>query len=431
MTDWSPPRTPRVQISRVPHLPGLDGMRALAVVAVMIYHANHNWLHGGFLGVEVFFVISGYLITLLLIAEHERTGGVDLKQFWLRRARRLLPALFVMLALLMVYLALFKSVARGRVRGDIIGGSATSATGTRSGWAPAYTASEDFAPLRHLWSLAVEEQFYLVWPLVMVAILRRGGRPAAAVALWLFGVSLFDHGGDGAAVRVGRHQLDLQPGRTPTATGSSPAAASASTTRCTSARSHVPGADARRRVRDGVASDGDHARPDARRGRQLDVLAVVVAASPACGWCTSPIRRSTILTGSRFDSVAVPRRHLPHRVFTLFVIAAVTHQRSMLGHAARQPSVLTGSAPAATGCTCTTGRSTRSSAGGRQDAERCGSSCSRWVSPSLITEASYPLRRDADAQGCDRRVVARRAPPTVPSRPSRDAGSSPDSGSSR
>ena len=78
--------------------PGLDGMRALAVVAVMLYHANHTWLGGGFLGVEVFFVISGYLITLLLIGEYQRKGRIELGQFWKRRARRLLPALIVMLA---------------------------------------------------------------------------------------------------------------------------------------------------------------------------------------------------------------------------------------------------------------------------------------------------------------------------------------------
>ena len=83
--EWDPPRQ---AISRVPYLPGLDGMRALAVLAVMVYHANPSWLPGGFLGVEVFFVISGYLITLLLIAEKERTGGVRLGAFWLRRARR-------------------------------------------------------------------------------------------------------------------------------------------------------------------------------------------------------------------------------------------------------------------------------------------------------------------------------------------------------
>ena len=87
--EWDPPRQ---AISRVPYLPGLDGMRGLAVAAVMVYHANPSWLPGGFLGVEVFFVISGYLITLLLIGEHERTGRVDLRDFYVRRARRLLPA---------------------------------------------------------------------------------------------------------------------------------------------------------------------------------------------------------------------------------------------------------------------------------------------------------------------------------------------------
>ena len=87
--EWDPPRR---AISRVPYLPGLDGMRALSVAAVMVYHANPSWLPGGFLGVEVFFVISGYLITLLLIGEHERTGRVDLRGFYGRRARRLLPA---------------------------------------------------------------------------------------------------------------------------------------------------------------------------------------------------------------------------------------------------------------------------------------------------------------------------------------------------
>ena len=126
-------------ISRVPYLPGLDGMRALAVVAVMVYHANSAWLPGGFLGVEVFFVISGYLITLLLIGEHERTGAVNLGHFWMRRARRLLPALFVMLV------AASRSAPRcsgattlGKLRGDVIAALALRArTGTRSGSARA------------------------------------------------------------------------------------------------------------------------------------------------------------------------------------------------------------------------------------------------------------------------------------------------------
>ena len=105
---WATRRRQRRTLSSVPYLRGLDGMRALAVIAVMVYHANSAWLPGGFIGVEVFFVISGYLITLLLIGEHERSGRISLGQFYLRRARRLLPALFMMLALVIVYTALFK-----------------------------------------------------------------------------------------------------------------------------------------------------------------------------------------------------------------------------------------------------------------------------------------------------------------------------------
>src|SRR6188474_72856 len=108
-------------LSDVPYLPGLDGMRALAVVAVMVYHANHTWLPGGFLGVEIFFVISGYLITLLLIGEHERKGRISLKRFWMRRARRLLPALVVLLVGAAIYLAFVNRAPQGQARGDFVG----------------------------------------------------------------------------------------------------------------------------------------------------------------------------------------------------------------------------------------------------------------------------------------------------------------------
>ena len=171
-------------------MPGLDGMRALAVVAVMVYHANRTWLHGGFLGVEVFFVISGYLITLLLIAEHERNDRIDLKGFWKRRFRRLLPALYVMLAALIVYVAFFKRIAQGRIRGDVIAGIAYVSNWYQIWVGAGYTANEAFAPLRHLWSLAVEEQFYIIWPLVMLVILRRAGKQLPRVAMWLFGVAV-------------------------------------------------------------------------------------------------------------------------------------------------------------------------------------------------------------------------------------------------
>ncbi len=177
----------RAHISRVPYLPGLDGMRAIAVVAVMIYHANSSWLPGGFLGVEMFFVISGYLITLLLIAERERTYRISLVDFWLRRARRLLPAMFLLMGLLTVWTALFERDALGQLRGDVLAGFFYVSNWYQVWVGLGYTSAGDFAPLRHLWSLAVEEQFYLIWPLVMVAFLgRTGTRRIANFSRWLF-----------------------------------------------------------------------------------------------------------------------------------------------------------------------------------------------------------------------------------------------------
>ena len=141
----------------MPYLPGPDGMRALAVIAVMVYPANHTWLRGGFLGVEVFFVISGYLITLLIIGEKERTGRVSLRHFWLRRARRLLPALFTMLGALGIYMALFDRRPMGATRGDFVGGIFYGSNWYQIWVGQGYTDFEAMAPLRHLWSLAVEE----------------------------------------------------------------------------------------------------------------------------------------------------------------------------------------------------------------------------------------------------------------------------------
>jgi peptidoglycan/LPS O-acetylase OafA/YrhL len=182
--------TPSSGLSRVPYLPGLDGLRAIAVVAVMIYHANHTWLRGGFLGVEVFFVISGYLITLLIIGEDERDGGVNLAQFWLRRARRLLPALYVMMAALMLYITAFYAEVRASTRGDFVAGLLYVSNWYQIFVGQGYASSEAFVPLRHLWSLAVEEQFYLLWPLVMVAILRRGRHRLPQMGVKLIGASV-------------------------------------------------------------------------------------------------------------------------------------------------------------------------------------------------------------------------------------------------
>lgn len=157
----------------VPYVPALDGLRALAVIAVVVYHANHEWLGGGFLGVEVFFVVSGYLITLLLTAERERTGTVSLREFWIRRARRLLPALFVLLAGAIIWCALFDRERLGMLRGDVVSGLLYGANWFQIWTGSSYTSDLAFAPLRHLWSLGVEEQWYIVWPLVVAVATRR------------------------------------------------------------------------------------------------------------------------------------------------------------------------------------------------------------------------------------------------------------------
>ncbi len=192
LTAAAPLTAPAVseQISRVPYLPGLDGLRAIAVVSVMLYHANSTWLSGGFLGVEVFFVISGYLITLLLISEKERTGRVRLGQFWFRRARRLLPALFLMMGGLTIYMAMFDRRPMGQTRGDLLAGTFYVSNWFQVWAGHSYTAAEAFAPLRHLWSLAVEEQFYLLWPLIMVLILRYRSNRLPRVAMWLVAISI-------------------------------------------------------------------------------------------------------------------------------------------------------------------------------------------------------------------------------------------------
>jgi len=333
MTGSAPPRTYPGQISRVPQMPGLDGLRAIAVVAVMVYHADPGWLHGGFLGVEVFFVISGYLITLLLIAEHERSGRIDLRQFWLRRFRRLLPALFVMLGLLMVYLAIGFRQAQGRTRGDIVGAIAYVSNWYQIWVGAGYTAAEAFAPLRHLWSLAVEEQFYLVWPLVMLALMARGRDRLPKVAVWLAGIALvitvavavlfvpgdIDSSCDAGDAR-GYWQIAgrcisvndaLYLGTFSRAGGILLGAAFAMVWR--------PFAIARGPLRG--------------KGRQLDVLALVgLVVLGLQAWrlhLAEPAE--TILTGSRFDPWLFRGGFLVTALATLLVIAAITHRGAITG----------------------------------------------------------------------------------------------------
>src|SRR5829696_74660 len=164
--------TPEVRLS---YSPGLDGLRAIAVVAVLLYHADLSWIPGGFLGVEVFFVISGYLITALLLAEWHQKGTINLKDFWLRRARRLLPALYVLLVVTLTYAVVFLPGEVAGLRAEVL-----AAVGYVTNWYLIFGQQSYFesvgrpSVLQHLWSLAVEEQFYLVWPIVLAVGLGLG-----------------------------------------------------------------------------------------------------------------------------------------------------------------------------------------------------------------------------------------------------------------
>jgi peptidoglycan/LPS O-acetylase OafA/YrhL len=163
--------------SALPYLPGIDAMRAVAVLAVLAYHAEVSWMPGGFLGVDVFFVISGYLITALLMAEHSLRGSVDLGSFWRRRARRLLPAAFVMIGLSLAWAMAFLPDELASLRGDAIASFAYV-----TNWYLIFSEQSYFESFGrpslflHLWSLAIEEQFYLLWPVVFAAGIRLAGR---------------------------------------------------------------------------------------------------------------------------------------------------------------------------------------------------------------------------------------------------------------
>lgn len=158
---------------RLPYITGLDGIRALAVLAVLCYHANYPWALGGFLGVETFFVLSGYLITSLLMGEWQASGKIDLKNFWLRRARRLLPAIWLLLLSLPFLAILFARDTLPGLQEDI-----PAALFYITNWVyifrevPYFEAFGRPPLLQQLWSLAVEEQFYLLWPLLLVFLLR-------------------------------------------------------------------------------------------------------------------------------------------------------------------------------------------------------------------------------------------------------------------
>jgi peptidoglycan/LPS O-acetylase OafA/YrhL len=171
--------------------PGLDGVRGLAVLGVLLYHGQVSWARGGFLGVDVFFVLSGYLITSLLLAEWRRWGSIDLRGFWLRRARRLLPALFLVLIGVSLYAALLASPAElDSIRKDSLATIAYVAN-----WRFVLANQSYFdqyaepSPLRHMWSLGIEEQFYLIFPLLLIGLLTIGARRRGLAAVFTLGAA--------------------------------------------------------------------------------------------------------------------------------------------------------------------------------------------------------------------------------------------------
>jgi peptidoglycan/LPS O-acetylase OafA/YrhL len=170
----------RASAFHLTHIGALDGLRGLAVLVVVLFHAGH--LDGGYLGVDLFFTLSGFLITTLLLEERRSTGTIAFKWFWIRRARRLLPALFAMLAFVVVYAVVFADATElGRIRSD-----ALATVFYVANW-HSVIAGQGYwdlfgapSPLQHTWSLAIEEQFYLVWPLLLGGLLwlSRGSRRA-------------------------------------------------------------------------------------------------------------------------------------------------------------------------------------------------------------------------------------------------------------
>ncbi len=194
------------------YMPGLDGLRAIAVLAVIAFHLNPDWAPGGLLGVGVFFTLSGYLITDLLLGQRSATGSLELGQFWIRRARRLLPALFLMIAVVVAWVTLLHPSRLSALRGDVL-----AATFYVSNWWNIIREASYFArfgpppPLDHLWSLAVEEQFYLIWPwFLWIVLLFTRKRPALA-GLTLTSLTLA-----GAAISAIAMWVIYQPGVDPT-----------------------------------------------------------------------------------------------------------------------------------------------------------------------------------------------------------------------
>jgi peptidoglycan/LPS O-acetylase OafA/YrhL len=189
------------------YIPAIDGLRAVAVIAVMLYHLGFKWIPGGFLGVDLFFVISGYVITRLLLDSIQRSGGLDLRAFYMARIRRLLPPLVFMIITTVIFVGLWAPDTMRRLLGDtpfaLFGGM---------NWWLVFRQTDYFEAigrpplLQHTWSLGVEAQFYLVWPLILLLVLRYFGKnkiPAAALLIAAF---------SGIALLVVSMQIDAASG---------------------------------------------------------------------------------------------------------------------------------------------------------------------------------------------------------------------------
>ena len=177
------------------YIPAIDGLRAVAVIAVMLYHLGFTWIPGGFLGVDLFFVISGYVITRLLLDSIQRSGGLDLRAFYKARIRRLFPPLVFMIFVTIVYISIWAPETMRRFISDspfaLLGGM---------NWWLVFRQTDYFDTisrpplLQHTWSLGVEAQFYLIWPLILLLVLRQFGKakiPGAALIIAAFsGIAL-------------------------------------------------------------------------------------------------------------------------------------------------------------------------------------------------------------------------------------------------
>ncbi|MCY8070665.1 acyltransferase family protein [Bacillus inaquosorum] len=194
------------------YIPGLDGLRAFAVLSVIAYHLNFSWANGGFIGVDIFFVLSGYLITSILLPAHGNDISLDFWDFWVRRIRRLLPAAYLMIFFTVIWVVLFDRELLHTIRGDAI-----SSLFYMSNWWFIFHKLSYFdsfgspSPLKNLWSLAIEEQFYMIWPMFLVVgmyIFKNRARLAAAVSLLALCSAvmmsiLYEPGGDPSRVYYG------------------------------------------------------------------------------------------------------------------------------------------------------------------------------------------------------------------------------------